>query len=531
MASPGLRAKIGDVPVVYRLSTAAGKFGNRLPISLACIRKIDGLSPHFGITAMQDSLEVTVRKTIRKHGMLSGGEHVLVAVSGGADSTALLLCLRRLAADFRLTLSVAHLNHRIRGAESDEDEEFVRQMACRLSLPFLSEAIDVKQQAKAAKRNLEETARQARYEFLGRAAQRTGATKIAVGHNLNDQAETILFRFIRGSGLQGLSAIRPVMGGTVIRPLLECSRRLILAYLERNQTGFREDSTNRDVAHTRNRIRRELIPFLEEHFNPRLAAALSREASLARETWDFIESEAEKAFQDIHLREGNNLSLKAKELLNAHPAIQKQVVRRALRECLGSLRGIALRHVESVLQLQSGARTRLPHGCLVLREFDSIILTKHPGEPSRPFAYPLEIPGTCRIPETGTRFVCTRGTMAPNPRQMKELAETQAFLEPSSLTESLTVRSRLPGDRYGGPGHRKVKRMLIDRRIPLSRRPFLPMIVAGTRVVWIPGFRPARGCEAQPGSPCVVISMRDASTGSAAVPAAAQQEHQSRKNS
>jgi tRNA(Ile)-lysidine synthase len=287
-------------------------------------------------------LEIRVRKTIQNHKMIAPGEHVLVAVSGGADSVALLLCLKTLASELHLSLTVAHLNHRIRGLEGDADEDFVRSLSSNLQLPFVSEIIEVKQQAEATKQNLEELARRTRYDFLRRTAQRVSAGKIAVGHTLNDQAETVLFRFIRGSGMEGFSAIHPVLEGLVIRPLLDCSRDSILEYLQKKGANHREDSTNKDLQHTRNRIRRELLPYLEEHFNPQLVATLSREALVAREAWSFIESHALRAFESLHSRHGDaGILLDAKGLLELHPALQKQVLRRALKECLGSLRGIS----------------------------------------------------------------------------------------------------------------------------------------------------------------------------------------------
>ena len=208
--------------------------------------------------------EIRVRKTIEKHSMLNPGDHVLVAVSGGADSVALLLCLHKLARALPLSLTIAHLNHRIRGQEGDADEDFVRSLSAGLHLPFCSEAIEVKKQAIEGKHNLEELARLKRYEFLRRTARRIGAQKIAVGHNLNDQAETVLFRFIRGSGIEGLSAIHPVVDGLVIRPLLDCSRKEIVEYLKQKGASYRDDSTNKDVQLARNRIRMELVPYLEK---------------------------------------------------------------------------------------------------------------------------------------------------------------------------------------------------------------------------------------------------------------------------
>jgi tRNA(Ile)-lysidine synthase len=449
-------------------------------------------------------LEIRVRKTIQNHNMHTPGDHALVAVSGGADSVALLLCLHKLARELHISLSIAHLNHRIRGLEGDADEDFVRRLSADLKLPFFSEIIEVKQKAAAAKENLEGLARQTRYDFLRRTAQRIGAQKIAVGHTLNDQAETILFRFMRGSGIEGLSAIHPVVEGLVIRPLLECSRHFILEYLKQKGASYREDSTNKDLQHSRNRIRRELLPYLEEHFNPQLIPTLAREASLAREAWAFIESAANQAFENLHCRSSEGILINPKGLLELHPALQKQVLRRALRESLGSLRGVTFRHIESILSLCgndcSGDQIRLPHGRTTLRQFDTLLLMTHQPQQMPSFIYRLDLPGECRVAEAGVVFRSTVCSV-PDPKTMKNNRSRQAFLDSSALPRFLTIRSREPGDRYGGPGHRKVKKLLIDGKIPSLQRFGLPMVVAGNDVIWIPGFRPARAYEAPPGSP------------------------------
>jgi tRNA(Ile)-lysidine synthase len=464
------------------------------------------------------SLEIKVRRTLRKYGMLSGGEHVLVAVSGGADSTALLLCLHRIAAELRLRLTAAHLNHRIRGAEGDEDESFVRQMSVGLGIPYISETLEIKQEAIATKRNLEELARIKRYDFLARTAKQVGAQKIAAGHNLNDQAETVLFRFLRGSGIEGLAAIHPIVEGTLIRPLIECSRVLILDYLKCRGAQFREDFTNNDLRHTRNRIRRELIPCLEKYYNPQIIKTLAREALLSREAWSYIEAQGIESFEKIKCSPNNSIELKITDLLTLHPAMQKQVLRQGLKECLGSLRGISSIHIDDLLALckseRSGTRLNLPHGSIAERQFNSLVLRKKAPDPKRSFIYQLGIPGECSVPEAGMFFSCSIGN-APDPAAMKSECSMKAYLESSLLTGSLAIRSRTPGDCYGGLGRRKVKKMLIDSKIPLSRRSELPLVIANEDVIWIPGFRPARLYEAKPGSSgCIVIEVIKTETGS-----------------
>lgn len=452
-----------------------------------------------------------VRKTIQKFDMLLPGEHVLAAVSGGADSIALLYCLQKLAPKLGLSLSVAHLNHRIRGPEGDADEEFVRRISADLKLPFFSERIEVKQKAAANKENLEELARQLRYDFLRRTAQKIGAQKIAVGHTLNDQAETVLFRFIRGSGIEGLSAIHPVLDGLVIRPLLECGRDSILKYLTQKQASYVEDSTNKNLQYSRNKIRGELLPYLTKHFNPQLISTLAREASLAREAWDFIESEANRIFEEACVKNGENLLIHLKGFAELHPVLQKHVVRRALKECMGSLRGITFRNIESVLSICradcSGDQIRLPQGKTAFRQFDTLLLTGQKTQPAPSFIYRLDLPGECRVPETGSAFRSIECS-APNAKAMKDNRSRQAYIDSSTLPRFLTIRSREPGDRYGGPRHRKVKKLLITGKVPSRQRAALPMVAAGKDVIWIPGFRPARRYEARPGSrKCILLEV------------------------
>lgn len=459
--------------------------------------------------------EIRVRKTIEKHPMLNPGDHVLVAVSGGADSVALLLCLHKLAPEFPLSLTIAHLNHRIRGQEGDADEDFVRRLSAGLQLPFCSEAIEVKKQAIEGKHNLEELARQKRYEFLRRTARGIGAQKIAVGHNLNDQAETVLFRFIRGSGIEGLSAIHPVVDGLVIRPLLDCSRKEIVEYLKQKGASYRDDSTNKNIQLTRNRIRMELVPYLEKSFNPRLMETLARGAFQSRETWAFIEAEAKQALGRLCRRDDNGISIALHGFEALPPALQKQVLRQALKECLGSLRGVTSRHVDGILSLcgagHSGSQIRISRQNVAVRQFDTLLLTKHPVERKPSFTYKLEIPGECRVAEAGVIFrskICN----TPDLKMIQGKSATQAFLDPHALPRFLAIRSKEPGDRYGGPSHRKVKKMLIDRKIPLLERSDLPMVAAGKDVIWIPGFRPARTYAVRPESQnCILVEiLRDA---------------------
>ena len=461
-------------------------------------------------------LERKVCSTMDKYGMIHPGERILVGVSGGADSTALLFCLHRLAPQFGLSLVVGHLNHRLRGREADEDEQFVRDLALEAGLTSVTEESDVKGLAAREKLNLEDAARRARYDFLRRTAARLGCEKIAVGHNLNDQAESVLIRFLRGSGPDGLSGIHPVLDNLVIRPLLDCSRPEIEAYLRTLGRSYRDDSSNKELSLRRNRVRRELLPYLQQHFNPRVLETLARSAARARDIAGYLGREAGLAFQAIRKDSGpGSVALSARGLGELHPALRASVIRRAVSECRGSLRGISDQHVQAVIRLadskRSGHSLDLP-GVTACLEFEALTLRRIGRDAASDFCGQLPIPGSCVVPELGLEF---RATPGPWPYRKPDRS-VNAILDADRLPSSLLIRGRRAGDRYGGPGHRKVKNLLINARIPLSTRGLQPMVVAGDAVVWVPGFLPAGPFRARPGADrCVVVEVRRLTAGKA----------------
>jgi tRNA(Ile)-lysidine synthase len=465
-------------------------------------------------------LERKVRSTIDKYLMIRPGERILVGVSGGADSTALLLCLHRLAPRFRLSLVVGHLNHNLRGLEAGQDEQFVRDLAREAGLTVVAEEADVRGLAALRGLNLEDAARRARYDFLRRTAARLGCGKIAVGHNLNDQAESVLIRFLRGSGPDGLSGVHPVIDSLVIRPLLDCPRSEIEAYLRSLGRSYREDSSNTELKLRRNRVRRELIPYLQEHFNPRLLQTLARSAAQARDLAGYLDREARLALGAIGKTSGPGLlSLSARGLDGLHPALRGAVIRRAVRECRGSLTGISDQHVREVARLvasnRSGHSVDLP-GMIASLEFETLTLRCAGPDAVSDFRSELSIPGSCVVPELGLEFRATPGPWPP----AKPDKSVNAALDADRLPSSLLIRRRKVGDRYGGPGHRKVKNLLINARIPLSTRGLQPMVVAGDAVVWIPGFLPAGPFRARPGADrCVVVEVRRLAGGADPPPA------------
>jgi len=293
-----------------------------------------------------------VLETIQKYNLIDKGDKVLIGVSGGPDSVALLYLLNSLRKELKISLSIAHLDHMLR-KDSQVDREFVKNLARRLKLPIIIGQISVSQLGK--KGSLEEIARNIRFDFLIKTAKEISADKIALGHNLDDQAETVLMRILRGTGLQGLSAILPkkaIHGYTVIRPLLKVRRKDIAAFLKKRKIQTRLDKTNLDQAYFRNKIRRRLIPFLEAGYNGHIKEVLSNLAESAAQDYDYLSNISSRAIKSlVKPAAGNKLNLYLQKLLQLHPAIRRMVIRMAISEVKGNIRRITFKHMQEIEDL------------------------------------------------------------------------------------------------------------------------------------------------------------------------------------
>ncbi len=419
--------------------------------------------------------------------MLEPGTSVLAAVSGGADSVALLYCLAALADELKLSIQVAHLNHDLRGEESRADQDFVRRLSRGLGLPFHTETAQL-----AGPGNLEARARRERYGYLRRVAGDCRAARIALGHTLDDQAETVLLRLLRGSGLRGLSAIRPVMEGGIVRPLIESSRKDVRDYLQSRELEWREDSSNMDLSFRRNRVRHELLPYLETHFNRRIRSTLANEAALARSASDFMHEAAARELHRIQRHGGTGTTVAAAELADLHPGLREGVIR-SLHAASGGVEGsLTASHVVRVLELceagKSGRSVPLPGGVVVIREFDELLFLDRDRPPPSSYSLSLAVPGECPVPSASLRF--TAELLDSRPTTIESVDE--AVLDAECVPFGLEIRTRLPGDRYGALGGCRLNRLLMEHRVPLSKRGTLPLVASGRAVVWVPGLPPPR---------------------------------------
>ena len=446
-----------------------------------------------------------VLEGIRRHALLRDGGRVLVALSGGADSVALLFLLRELEEAGALTVSgVAHLNHQLRGADSDADEAFCRALAGRLGLQAVVEREDVATVARREKRSIEDAARSVRYAFLERAAASAGADAIAVGHTLEDQAETFLLRLLRGAGTRGLAAIHP-KAGRIIRPLIDVERAGLRAWLADRGESFREDASNADVAFARNRVRHELIPLLQSRFSAAVTNVLAREAELARQDEEFLAAEAIKLAARIVLPDVAGVTIDADELGRAPRALSSRVAHAVLQRFAGT-KSIHFEHVERLLALTAGQAISLP-GQWAVRVRNEIRLrpdgpqsrrsraegAAKAGEGGNSFAFSLSIPGEVALAHgfaVGAELL--PGPAEPDRRPRKWAARgTEVGVAASAVQLPLGVRSRRPGDRFrplGAPGKRKLQDFLVDRKVARNERDTVPLVVDGRdRIVWVVG--------------------------------------------
>ena len=440
------------------------------------------------------SLCARALETIRRHGLARPGERVLVGLSGGTDSVALLLLMRAFEQDGILAVAgAAHLNHQLRGADADTDEAFCAALAGRLGVPFLADREDVAARARAQKRSIEDAARAARYEFFDRAADKMGADLVAVAHTRDDQAETFLLRLLRGSGTRGLASIQP-RAGRVIRPLLDVGREELRAYLASSGESFREDASNADVRIPRNRIRHELLPYLALHFSSGVTDVLARDAALARQDEEFLRDEAIKLAGRIVLT-NEAVRIDVAGLARAPRALSSRVVHAALQRLAGSS-SISFDHVERVLALAEGAgegrAVSLPRqyavragGTIVLRPGRS---RAQPG--ANAFAFSLSIPGEVELGSHGLRVRAEPGDPAGSSATWAGRG-ADVGVAAEALELPLGVRSRRPGDRFrplGAPGRRKLQDFLVDRKVPRDDRDSVPLVVDGRdRIVWVVG--------------------------------------------
>jgi tRNA(Ile)-lysidine synthase len=441
--------------------------------------------------------------------MFEGVHRVGVAVSGGADSVCLLHILAELAASYRIALCVLHLDHGLRGAESCGDADFVRQLAAQLGLPFHIRAVDLSK----SPGNLEQEARNARLAFFGDLIAGGEVERVATGHTSSDQAETVLFRILRGSGGSGLSGIRPVTTEGLVRPLIDVDRVEVLAYLRARGATWREDSSNKSPDFARNRIRHSLLPQLAREWNPAIEQILARTADWAAEEECHQGVETERLAADHFTGDRGAVLIRAQVLASLSRAAARRLVRRAIVQVKGDLRTVAFEHVEAVLALAAepeGGSVDLP-GAVVCRSFDWVRFSLP--EPAPEWSVPAPVPGSVSLPGTDLSISLEIVDNSETSRPSDYVYNIEmGCLDWKRLPGFATLRNWRPGDRYqplGTPGESKLKDLFQRARVPVWERVGWPILEAGEQIVWSRRFGAAAWCAAGPQTP-LILRVREA---------------------
>jgi tRNA(Ile)-lysidine synthase len=442
------------------------------------------------------SFHQKVDKTIHDNSLFRSGETVVVAVSGGLDSMALLDYLAH-SLGHRLVLVVAHLNHSLRGSESDGDEMFVRDVAARYGLRIVCDRVDVTAVARKRGISLEEAGREARYAFLAEVAARVAASSIALAHHADDQAETVLIRLLRGSGTTGLRGMNPVSSDARhIRPFLRVTRHQIEEYAAERCLDFRTDNSNTDRSFLRNRIRHELLPLLKE-YNPSVVERLNDTATILGHDADLLSTIVDRRWQEVGRRKSGKVLLDLTAVCKDSVGMRLRLYRHALVHLSGSLRRISFSHLEAIDRLVFGrmpnGRLHLPSGIRVIRSYGILCFSLVGCEVAEEsYEVVIDAKGRFPIPASGSIVVSDLREAASYSEGPNIRVDTGRFPFP------WTVRPFRPGDRMvplGMTGHKKVKDIFIDAKLPQPVRRRLPLFFSGAELFWIPGIRQAATCE------------------------------------
>lgn len=432
-----------------------------------------------------------VLETIKKYNMIKDNDGIVLGVSGGPDSLCLLDTLYNIKDMFNIKLYVVHVNHMLRGNDADRDARYVEELCCRLNIPFFLFKEDVKAIAREKGYSEEQAGREVRYKVFNDILNSTHANKIAVAHNRNDVAETVLLNILRGTGTTGLIGIRPVYGN-IIRPLIEIDREEIENYIKEKGLKPVIDKTNFEHFYKRNKIRLNLIPYIKNNFGIDIIENLVRTSKIIIEENDYLDKECEKVFSMVSTYSGSDILIDIGKLKLQHEAIKKRIIRHAYEKIRGSLTGLEYKHVEDVLKLtdkETSSKVVLPFEIEAVKSYNNLILRKLKDKEKTRFCKKLNIPGITEIENLGifkTEIIDITEVKRLDTGKYKKLFDLD------KICGDVLVRQRLTGDVISPlnmKGTKKLKEFFIDEKIPLELRDEIPIIAIGSNVLWIVGYR------------------------------------------
>jgi tRNA(Ile)-lysidine synthase len=429
-----------------------------------------------------------VLNTIEKYKLLDKGDCIVVALSGGSDSTALLVALAQIASLLNFSIIVAHYNHGLRGTHSDEDEKYSQELAGKFGVVFVSEKMDFKLRQKGV--SPEDFYRQQRYQFLNKVAEDYKAQKIALGHNIQDQAETVLLNLLRGSGLEGLKGILPMREGKFIRPLIEVTRDEIIAFLSEAGISYCSDSSNDSNIYLRNKIRSQLIPYLKEKFNPKIVENLAQMAEILRQDDDYICNSVKQSLESTYIQnQPDEISLNIEYLKGLAPSIRSRLLKKILENLSPEKNGFSFTNIKALemlaLAAESGKRISLPLGIEAKREYDHLILTLDNASLRQvDYEYQANIPGIIHVKEINRTISVEKITRDKMDLQSKN----KIYLDLDKIQQPIVLRNRRDGDSFqplGMKGKQKIKSLFINQKIPRDKRNEVMLLIDQDSVIWI----------------------------------------------
>ena len=435
-----------------------------------------------------------VRSTIDKYNLLQKGDKIVLGLSGGPDSVSLLHVLKQLESEYDISIYAAHLNHQIRGIEAQKDVMYISRLCDSLGVKLFVKSINVPAYCKENGLSIEEGARKLRYEMFYEIKQKTKSNKIAIGHNLNDQAETILMRMMRGTGLQGLRGIEYKRDDTIIRPILDIERSSIEKYCDEHELNPRIDSTNLENIYTRNKIRLELIPYMQENFNNNVVESICRMGNNLKLDSEYIEQEGINKFNEVaKLNNNEEVEISLDKYVDLHKAIKSRIIRNSIKYILGDTNFVDQKHIEDIIELEEDTKINkkivLPRGLFVYRNKNNILLTnKEITYEEIEFCYKVPKEGVIKIKELGV-FVETKVISIDRFNSMKVDKASKGF-DLDKFKGGIFVRNRKSGDKIKlAAGSKKLKSLFIDLKIPRENRSRIPVVVDDNEVVCVGDYK------------------------------------------